>query len=347
MSATPGPRVGIVGVGNIGTAYAMAIESSSVVQLTAVCDPDVKQRNAVAATTGAEAFSSHHDLARSGLCDAVIVCTPPSTHPQVVRDCLEAGIDVLCEKPFAIGVTDAAEMFRTAEQTDRLLAMASKFRYVPDVAKAAGLIRSGAIGDPTLIDVTFASTVDMSNRWNSVRSVSGGGVLIDNGTHAADVVRFLVGPIARVSAVQGRTASLDDVEDTAIMLAETECEAIATIHVSWSMPAHKRSFVVVNGTEGALKIGWTESVQRSGDAGEWTHFGPGYSKIDALRANVESFVSASVGVDEMRISQEDVMASVAVIDAAYEAIRTRQWVDVRKPLESAAFEEFGVASQSG
>lgn len=347
MSATSGPRVGIVGVGNIGTAYAMAIGSSSVVQLTAVCDPDAEQRNAVAATTGAEAFSSHHDLARSGLCDAVIVCTPPSTHPQVVRDCLEAGLDVLCEKPFAIEATDAAAMFRTAEQTDRLLAMASKFRYVPDVAKAAGLIRSGAIGEPTLIDVTFASAVDMSNRWNSVRSVSGGGVLIDNGTHAVDVVRYLVGPISRVSAVQGRTASSDDVEDTAILLAETQCETIATIHVSWAMPTHKRSFVVVNGTEGALKIGWTESVQRSGDTGDWTHFGPGYSKMDALRANVENFVSASVGVDEMRIMKDDVMASVAVIDAAYEAIRTGQWVKVSEQMEGAAFEELGVASQAG
>jgi len=347
MSIAAGPRVGIVGVGNIGTAYAMAIESSSVVQLTAVCDPDTERRNAVTVTTGAEGFSSHNDLALSGLCDAVIVCTPPSTHPQVVSDCLEAGLDVLCEKPFAIGEADAAQMFRTADQTDRLLAMASKFRYVPDVAKAAGLIRSGAIGDPTLIDVTFASAVDMSERWNSVRSVSGGGVLIDNGTHAADVVRFLVGPITRVSAVQGRTASLDDVEDTAILLAETACEAIATIHVSWAMPAHKRSFVVINGTEGALKIGWTESVQRYGDTGEWTHFGDGYSKMDALRSNVENFVSASAGVDEMHISNDDVMASVAVIDAAYKAIRTGQWVSVLEPLGSATFEELGAASHVG
>ncbi|MGI9584370.1 MAG: Gfo/Idh/MocA family protein [Acidimicrobiia bacterium] len=347
MSITSGPRVGIIGVGNIGTAYAMAIASSPLVRLTAVCDPDKKQRDGVAATTDTEAFSSHHDLANSQLCDAVIVCTPPSTHPQVVQDCLQAGLDVLCEKPFAIDATDASQMFRTAAQTDNLLAMASKFRYVPDVAKAAALIRSGAIGEPTLIDVTFASIVDMSNRWNSVRSVSGGGVLIDNGTHAADVVRFLVGPISRVSAVQGKTASTDNVEDTAILLAETACDAIATINVSWAMPAHKQSFVVVNGTEGALKIGWTESVQRLSDTGEWTHFGPGYSKMDALRSNVENFVSASMGVEEMRISTDDVMASVSVIDAAYEAIRTGQWVTVHQPSASAMFEELGVASQAG
>ncbi|MGI9584467.1 MAG: hypothetical protein ACR2N7_02640, partial [Acidimicrobiia bacterium] len=73
----------------------------------------------------------------------------------------------------------------------------------------------------------------------------------------------------------------------------------------------------------------------------------GYSKMDALRANVENFVSASMGIEDMRISTDDVMASVSVIDAAYEAIRTGQWVTVKQPPESAVFEELGVASQAG
>ncbi|MEA3503133.1 MAG: Gfo/Idh/MocA family oxidoreductase, partial [Actinomycetota bacterium] len=234
-------RIGIVGTGNIGKAYAMAIESSRSVVLAAVCDTDEEQIRALASTTGAVGFDSHEALAESGTCEAVIVATPPATHSGIVIDCLDQGLDVLCEKPFTLNVDAAHGMFDAASANERLLAMASKFRYVADITQARDLIRSGLIGDPTVVDVTFASQVDMADRWNSVPEISGGGVLIDNGTHAADIVRYLVGPIRRVSAMRGRPDSTAKVEDTAIMLAETSCNTIAGIHVSWSIAPNNES----------------------------------------------------------------------------------------------------------
>lgn len=323
-------RIGIIGAGNIGKAYAMAIASRPSVRVSAVCDIDGAESQALASTTGVPGFDSHQSLAESATCDAVIVATPPVTHASVVIDCLDRGLDVLCEKPFTLDLESAKRMFDVAAKNARLLAMASKFRYVSDIAQARDLIRSGLIGAPTVIDVMFASRVDMSDRWNTVAAISGGGVLIDNGTHAVDIVRYLVGPIRRVSAMRGPSELSDVVEDTAIMLAETGCDAIASIQVSWAIAPNNESFVVMHGTEGSIEIGWSRSMHRGADGGEWVPFGHGYSKMEALGSNVENFAAASRGREPMRISTAEVLASVAVIEGAYRGINSGQWIEIEQ-----------------
>lgn len=340
-------RLGIVGTGGIGKAYAMATGPSPSISLTAVCDTNDEERRALGVTTGAAEFQSHESLADSGLCDAVIVATPPSTHAAITIDCLERGLDVLCEKPFTVDVETACGMYEAAAREDLLLAMASKFRYVSDIAQARDLIRSGVVGRPTMIGITFASHVDMSTRWNSVLSISGGGVLIDNGTHAVDVIRYLVGPIRRVSAMRGLAERSFGVEDTAIILAETDGHAIASIEVSWSISPHNESYAVVHGTEGTIKVGWAGSFHRSADGGDWTPFGRGYSKMDALKRNVENFASARLGHEALRIETADVLASVSVVEGAYQAIDSRAWIDITENDWAPTIDLGGAVSRAG
>ena len=347
MSTEARLRLGIVGTGNIGKAYAMAVGPSPLISLTAVCDTNDDERHAMGVTTGAVEFDSHESLADSGLCDAVIVATPPSTHAAVTVDCLERGLDVLCEKPFTLNLETACRMFEAAASEDRLLAMASKFRYVSDIAQARDLIRSGIVGKPTIVSVTFAGHVDMSQRWNSVAAISGGGVLIDNGTHAVDIIRYLVGPIRRVSAMRGQSEWSDGVENTAVILAETECRTIASTEVSWSISPHNESYVVIHGTEGTITVGWSGSFHRSAHGGEWISFGQCYSKMDALRKNVENFAAAKRGLEPLRISAADVLASVSVIEGAYRAIESRTWVDLPEEDWAALTETNGVVGRAG
>jgi len=347
MSTEARLRLGIVGTGNIGKAYAMAVGPSPLISLTAVCDTNDDERHAMGVTTGAAEFDSHESLADSGLCDGVIVATPPSTHAAVTVDCLERGLDVLCEKPFTLNLETACQMFEAAATEDRLLAMASKFRYVSDVAQARDLIRSGIVGKPTVVSVTFAGHVDMSTRWNSVAAVSGGGVLIDNGTHAVDIIRYLVGPIRRVSAMRGRSERSGGVENTAIILAETDCRTIASADVSWSISPHNESYAVVHGTEGTITVGWSGSFHRPADGGDWVPFGHGYSKMAALRQNVENFANARWGHEALRISTADALASVSVIEGAYRAIDSRAWVDINEDAWAPSSDRNSVVGRAG
>jgi predicted dehydrogenase len=147
---------------------------------------------------GCESYRTYEDLLNGAGCDAVIVCTPPATHPEIALFFIERGIPVLCEKPLAIDVASALAICDAADRKGVVMAMASKFRYVDDVIRAKSLIASGVLGEILLFENAFTSKVDMSKRWNSDPAMSGGGVLIDNGTHSIDIARYLLEPVAEV-----------------------------------------------------------------------------------------------------------------------------------------------------
>ena len=134
---------------------------------------------------------------------------------------MEQGVHVLCEKPLAISTEEAIRMADTAERCQVVFSMGSKFRFVADVQKAREIIDSGILGDIILYENTFAGFCDMSKRWNSQPAISGGGVLIDNGTHSVDILRYLLGNITELQVVEGRRIQNLPVEDTALLFART------------------------------------------------------------------------------------------------------------------------------
>jgi predicted dehydrogenase len=201
---------GLVGAGGIAQAYGDAFVQSKRTELLAVADVSEDNASALAEKCGAQAYATHTELLDAHPeIDAIIICTPPNTHADIACEALARGIHVLCEKPLSVTSLDARRMASAAEHNHVILTMASKFRYVQDVSVAKDLVDSGKIGDIILFENAFTGFVDMSKRWNSVPAISGGGVLIDNGTHSLDLTRYFLGPIADLEVVEGlRTQNL-------------------------------------------------------------------------------------------------------------------------------------------
>lgn len=321
-------RFGLVGAGAIAKAYGSAIAASRNAELVAVADILPAVADTYAAETGARAYQFHLDLASTTVCDAVIVTTPPATHAPIVIDLVSRGLHVLCEKPVSTDYASAERMIQAAERADVVFSMASKFRFTDDVMEARRMIREGAIGRPLMLENVFTSVVDMTQRWNSDLEVSGGGVLIDNGTHSADIVRYLLGPIAEVFAVAMPRLQPISVEDGVTLLARTESGAIATIETSWSVAKDRSAFIAVYGTTGAIEIGWKGSRIRRTAGGPWEAFGTGYDKIAAFRRQVEHFAGAVQGENIELVTAKDALASVSVIQAAYSSMANGKWTAV-------------------
>jgi predicted dehydrogenase len=323
--------VALIGAGGIGGTYAEVFDHLPDRRLVLVCDLDPDIGVPVAEAAGA-AFTDDYRLISE--VDAVIVATPPATHPEIALHFLRSGIPVLCEKPLAIDIPSAQVMVDESRRTGVALTMASKFRYVPDITAARNLIEAGTIGEIILYENTFASHVDMSRRWNSVAAISGGGVLIDNGTHSLDIARYLLGPIAQVLAVEGKRVQSVDVEDTARIFFTTARGVSGTIDLSWSVSKERDSFIEIYGSDGTILVGWQKSAYRLSSSDEWVQFGNGYNKMEAMSAQVGNFLNSLTGDEPLLIEAEDGIASVAVVEAAYASLNSPQWIAVEGGTDS-------------
>jgi len=322
-------RLGIIGAGNIARAYADVLERTRSAKVVAVADHVPQRAAALAARLGCLAFPSHHAMLAGTDIEAVVVCTPPSSHGNIAVDLLDASVSVLCEKPFATSAAEARRMVDAAAGAEVTIMMAAKFRYVDDVRRATRLVAQGLLGDIVLLENSFTALIDMRDRWNSMRSLSGGGVLIDNGTHSVDLIRCLVGPIDEVLAVEGSQVQGLGVEDTAELFMRTSNGTLSSSYLSWSVDKHAGSYVELYGTDGALRLGWTASSYRAEPNGEWKDFGSGYSKLAAMGLQVEDFLAAVRESRPAQIGTEDALASVEVIQAAYLSIAQRAWVPAK------------------
>ena len=328
-------RFALIGAGAIANTHSDAFAATDKAQLVAVVDVNKAAAVAMAEKHGASVFEDVESLLAGDTIDAAIVCTPPNSHGDICCELLRRGIHVLCEKPITVSSVIAQRMFDAAEQGDAILTMASKFRFVKDVQKAKQLIEDGTIGDVVLFENIFTCNVDMTKRWNSDRAISGGGVLIDNGTHSVDIMRFLLGPLIDLQVVEGKRVQDMQVEDTVKIFVRSAAGVMGDIDLSWSINKDQPNFINLYGSNGTLHVGWGESKYRCYDDKDWTVFGSGYDKVQSFVDQIDNFVGAIRHDEELIVKPEDALASVAVIETAYAALNDAKWHSI-EPMQDAS-----------
>jgi len=321
-------RFGIIGTGAIAQSYAQAFACCNELRVVAVADVRGDAARALGAGLGCQSYDSYETMLRKTKLNAAIICTPPVSHPEISLYCIERGIHVLCEKPLAIDARSARLMLDAARRASVKLSMGSKFRYVEDVIRAKSIVTSGILGEIILFENVFTSRVDMSSRWNSDLRVSGGGVLIDNGAHSVDLMRYFLGPVADVHVVEGKRVQGLPVEDTVRIFVRSGAGVMGSIDLSWSINKELDSYLNIYGSHGTISVGWRESKYRQSSSPDWVVFGNGYNKVQAFRSQITNFARAVRGEEMLLITAEDALASVEVIEAAYDSLRREHWTSV-------------------
>ena len=321
-------RFGLIGAGGIAQSYLQAFQQTTEAKLIAVADVRPEAAEAMAEQAGCNSYSSYQQMAEQEELDAIILCTPPVTHLEISCYFLQRKVNVLCEKPLSIDARSARTMLDTAEREGVTLTMASKFRYVEDVIRAKSLIASGILGEIVLFENAFTARVEMRDRWNSNPSISGGGVLMDNGTHSVDIMRYFLGPLAEVQTVEGKRIQGLAVEDTVRIFVKSTTGVVGNVDLSWSINKDLDSYIRIYGSQGTISIGWKESKYRQATSQDWITFGKGYNKVQAFTSQINNFARAIRGEEKLLITAEDGLASVEVVEAAYSALRKSQWTIV-------------------
>ena len=207
---------GLIGAGGIAQSYLQAFAGLKEAQIAAVADVRLDAAASAAEALGCDAFVSWEELAdRRGARRGAHL---HAAHHRMPRSpcTFSRGASPCCARSrFAVDLAGACAL---AEASEANAHAADDGVEVPLRRRTSSEPRasstSGILGDIILFENVFASRAKMSNRWNSDPAVSGGGVLIDNGTHSVDIMRYFLGPIAEVLAVEGKRVQTLAVEDT-------------------------------------------------------------------------------------------------------------------------------------
>ncbi len=195
-------KIGFIGSGWAKVAQAPAFSLMENVELSAVASPTAERRQTFMQRFDiTRGFADWRDLLRCDL-DLVCVTTPPFLHAEMVTGLLQSGKSVLCEKPFALNVADAAVMVDVAANSSGFAILDHQMRFHPAVRCMKQMIDSGEIGKVyevrSVINLASRNWPDMTWSW-WCDSGKGGGALGAIGSHLIDLNRYLVGEIAEVS----------------------------------------------------------------------------------------------------------------------------------------------------
>jgi len=331
-------KVGIVGCGDIARAHAKAYQATENTEV--VCCADIKEE---AVNRFGEEFGipenarypSHEAMLDAEELGLVSVCTWHKPHAIVTIDACKAGVKgVLCEKPMATSLGDADAMLEAAATSGTKLAVGHHGRFSPANMTARELVLSGAIGQPT---AAFRR--------------SGGG-LLNNGTHAIDGVRYLLGD-PKAEWVMGQLSRHTDRWERRVRI-EDCCTGLvcfeggARLIMESDMPEPDVSGPSIYGTEGAIKIGGGVVHLMNKDAAGWQEIKAGQpiekpvetvmkegwsAPAESSPTQVAELIDWIEGtIEEHRGAGRHARATMEIMMAIYESLRIQNVV--RLPLET-------------
>jgi predicted dehydrogenase len=169
----------------------------------------------------------------AGKLDAAFIITPHAYHHDQAKACLEAGLDVLLEKPMVMNVAEAESLIRTRDETGRLLVVAFNGSLSPEIRAASAMLRAGELGKIQSISATVWQNWQpgTTGTWRQSPEIAGGGFLFDTGAHMLNTVADLAGEeFVEVAAWLDNNGAPVDI--LGVVMARLASGAFVTFHAS-------------------------------------------------------------------------------------------------------------------
>lgn len=339
-------RFAIIGAGVIGTVHARLIASlPEKATLVAVVDTDFERAEILAKEYGVRPYADAADAYATEEIDAVTVCVPSALHVGVAIEALQAGKDVIVEKPIDVTLAAADQIIAAEEASGRTVSVISQRRFQAPAVFIKSAIDSGRLGRLTsgIAESAFFRSQEYydSGDWRGTVEIDGGGALINQGIHALDLLIWMLGVPVQVSAHTGRIAhERIEVEDVAAATILFESGAIGLILASTAARPGLPVRVAIHGDQGIAVIDneqlafFESSVDGSGSDASLRSAPPergGWGPLDtAHRAQVEDFIDAVAEGRSPKVSTQAGRRSLAVVLAVYESARTGRPVDLKE-----------------
>lgn len=242
-------KIGIIGCGLIGQKRA-----SAGFEVIAAADSVLSRAEALTSTFGGNPFSEPDGVLDS-TADAVVVAVTHDKLAEIGLKVLHAGKHLLLEKPGARSLKELTPLARVAEEKGLKIKVGYNHRFHPAVLKARELVTAGAIGDLMFVRGRYGhgGRIGYEKEWRFLPKISGGGELLDQGSHLVDLAGWFLGRFTNIYGVLERYFWDSSVEDNCFMTLKSEEGKTAHLHASWTEWKNMFSFEIY-GRDGKLAI---------------------------------------------------------------------------------------------
>jgi predicted dehydrogenase len=295
-------RVGVVGVGVMGSNHARVFADLPGVELIAVADPDRKQREFVSGVLGCVACDDVEGVLAAGV-DAVTIAAPTHLHRDLALACIEHRVHVLVEKPIAPSVEEGRAIIAAARRARVALMVGHVERFNPTVEAIKEAIRGEDI-----LSIAITRVGPFPPRMSNV------GVVIDLAVHDIDLIRwFTESDIAEVQPQLSNAVA--EREDIALLQFRTTSGVLAHINTNWLTPFKARNVTIATRNKYIMGDLLTRQVtecfgfQPDGSY-SMRHLSVGHA--EPLRAELQAFVGAIRSRKEPAVTGEEGVASLEI-----------------------------------
>ncbi|MBV9347463.1 MAG: Gfo/Idh/MocA family oxidoreductase [Pseudolabrys sp.] len=295
-------RIGVVGVGVMGSNHARVLAGLNGATLVGVADPDRKQTDFVARTLGCAAFSSVDELLAAGP-QAVTIAAPTHLHHDIALACIARGVHILVEKPIASSAEEGRELVAAARRAGVTLMVGHVERFNPAVEAVKAAIR-----DEDILSIGITRVGPFPPRMSNV------GVVVDLAVHDIDLIRWFTD--SDIIDVQSQISSaVAEREDIALLQFRTASGVLAHINTNWLTPFKARNVTVATRGKYVMADLITRQVtecfgfQPDGSY-SMRHLSVGHA--EPLRAELLAFIEAARTGGKPAVTGEEAVASLEI-----------------------------------
>ena len=331
-------QLAILGAGRIAQVHLCGYNRiRDKVKVCAVVDVREEVARSTAAGWGVgKTYPTLDQLLTNEPCDAVDICLPHDAHVECVEAACSAGKHVLLEKPIARTIQEADQIISSAARRGLTLMIGHNHVFNPIVEKAKQIMAEGLIGRPHLVKVfSFGWLLFAAEDFRKSKKRTGGGVFIDTGTHFVYILRYLLGGVESVLALQENSVRHEmEGEDNAIVSLRFSNGCVGEITTSYAarIPGWEQGFpngweqgLVILGEKGAIRLNLTEdelSVYSEQDRFPselrgWTTIRLPNAYADSFNLEIEHFIDSLIHRSTPRVPGIEGRKTLEIIDAAY------------------------------
>jgi len=330
------PRIGVVSFAHYHANFWSEVFAQRGA-LAGIHDDDAARGTEAAARFGTRYHASLDALLDN--CDAVAICSETSRHGEFIEAAASRGLAMLCEKPLGTSLADCLRIAQSVERHGAWFMQSFPKRFDPVTARIQAAVRDGELGRLTLVRIRhghfYGLQPDFRHRWYVQPALAGGGALLDEGVHGADLLHLLFGLPAPVVAEASREALGLEVEDLGTATFRWPGGLLAELTASFTFAAADTS-IELYGTQGTLLVSGVDLASRDITAGAFVRLFregrertweildlvPRFKRGEFHQQNAIAFVDALVTGAPPPIPLSAGLAAGRMIDAAYRAAAT-------------------------